>query len=74
MASVTISRVVRVGVTDDVIAEGTVDGVPASAHLWLSHLLPLTAAQRRQAVAQALRDERAGADTTDLGISGTVTV
>ncbi len=72
MPTVTINEAIRRG--DDVAVAGTVDGEPARAHLWWSHLAPLTPAQRRTAVAQALAAETAAQAGADLGISGTVTV
>ena len=72
MATVTITGANRRG--DDVFVAGTVDGTPVRAHLWWSHLAPLTAAQRRTAVAQALAAEADAQASTDLGITGTLTV
>lgn len=73
MANVIVMRAWRVGGTDVVRCEGSVDGQPVQATVWWSHLAPLSAAQRRAAVAQALADV-AGPAPTDLGISGTVIV
>ena len=72
MASVTITGARRRG--DDVFVEGDVDGLKLRAHLWWSHLAPLTAAQRRVAAAQTMAAEAAAQAETDAGISGTVTV
>jgi hypothetical protein len=72
MASVTITGARRRG--DDVFVEGDVDGVSIRAHLWWSHLAPLTAAQRRAAAAQVMAANAAAQAEIDVAISGTVTV
>jgi hypothetical protein len=73
MATVELTRVVRRAATDEVLIEGTVDGIGARARLWWSHLSGLTPAQRRTSVAQALVAQIPPAET-DLGITGSVVV
>ena len=72
MPTVTITGATRRG--DEVLLAGTVDGAPARARIWWSHLVSLTAAQRRAAIAQALAADAAAQADVDLGLTGTVTV
>lgn len=70
----TLSRVRRVAAADLVIVEAqAADGSPVRAELWWSALAPLTNAQRRAAVGQALAESHAAGVPIDLGIAGTIT-
>lgn len=69
----TLNRVRRQPAADLVMVEAqAADGSPVRAELWWSALAPLTAAQRRAAIGQALAEACAAAPV-DLGITGTIT-
>lgn len=54
MPLVAIQSARRVAGEDLITVRGLVDGMPAVVNVWWSHLAPLSPAQRKRAVAQAL--------------------
>lgn len=70
----TVSRAYRRGGSDAVVVEANgPNGEIVLAQLWWSHLQPLTAAQRRAAIGQALAEALAARADVEVGIVGSVT-
>ena len=69
----TVSRAYRRGGSDVVVVEASgPNGEAVQVQVWWSHLQPLSAAQRRAVVGQALAEALAARAEVEVGLTGNV--